>query len=234
MYPLTEDFPKPLLKVGEKTILDWIVQDIANIEEIQDIVLVSNHRFISFFEEWRELCGINNRISIVDDGSTHNDNKLGAVKDISLVIDKLRVRDDLLVVAGDNLLDFSLKEFVSYFNNIQKTCVMRYEEPQMSKLKKTGVASVDAHDKLIEMQEKPRIPKSHWAIPPFYIYEKSDLSKISMALEEGCPADAPGYFLSWFCEQADVYAMHMTGRRYDIGSIEGYKEICTTSQIFFV
>ena len=225
MYPLTQNFPKPLLKVLDKTIIDWLIEDIESSGDIEKYVVVSNHKFIQYFVQWKSQSKFKNKIHILDDGSTDNDNRLGAVKDIVYAIDELNLNDDIMVIAGDNLLDFSLKCFIDYFNSTKNTSVMRFFEEDINKLKKTGVASIDVNDRIIKMAEKPDKPESNWAVPPFYIYAKKDIEKIAMGIAEGCPTDAPGNFIAWLCTKTDVYAMKMPGNRYDIGSIEGYRYI---------
>ena len=122
LYPLTENFPKPLLKVQGKTILDWLVDDIENCHIINEYVIISNHKFVNHFEEWaKEKCKIiPTKITIIDDGTTSNENRLGAVADISYAINKLDVEEDLMVIAGDNVLDFSLEKFINYFKSKEK------------------------------------------------------------------------------------------------------------------
>ncbi|MBO5162622.1 MAG: NTP transferase domain-containing protein, partial [Lachnospiraceae bacterium] len=107
LYPLTENFPKPLLPVGGKPILNWLLDDIDILPEIDGHVIISNHKFISYFTKWKEEQNLKNPITILDDGSLDNDHRLGAVRDIQFAIETLKLEDDLLVIAGDNVLDFS-------------------------------------------------------------------------------------------------------------------------------
>lgn len=228
MYPLTENFPKPLLEISGKTIVDWLIEDLEKTGEISEYIIISNHKFIDKFNSWQEASPIKERITVLDDGSTDNDNRLGAVKDILFAVESCRVDDDIIVLAGDNLLDFSLNSFVDYFNQVKATCVMRYFEESEEKLKKTGVATVDDKSLIVKMVEKPEIPESNWAIPPFYIYKREDLPNIKRGIEGGCSTDAPGGFIAWLAGQTAVYAMEMPGKRYDIGSIEGYEKMKDT------
>lgn len=225
MYPLTENFPKPLLEVKDKPIIDWLIDDLEKTGEISGYVVISNHKFIDKFDKWKTTSELSDKICVIDDGSTENDNRLGAVKDILFAIEECNIDDDMIVLAGDNLLDFSLSTFVNFFKSVKKSCVMRYFESNVDKLKKTGVATVDENGLITKMVEKPAEPESNWAIPPFYAYSRGDISKIALGIEQGCPTDAPGSFISWLCSQTQVYAMEMPGKRYDIGSIEGYEEI---------
>ncbi len=226
MYPLTENFPKPLLEIKGKSILDWIVDDLATSGKIDRYVVISNHKFLSHFEKWvslKKFQGFN--MNLLDDGSTSNDNRLGAVKDIEFAIDELDLEDNLLVLAGDNVMDFSFNSFVDYFGEKKTTCIMRYRIPGLKGPCKFGVATIDENDKVLNMVEKPHIPESEWAVPPFYIYKKSDLGLFKEGIDGGCKTDAPGSFIEWLCKQTEVHAFEMPGQRFDVGSIEGYEKI---------
>ena len=229
LYPLTENFPKPLLKVQEKTILDWIIGDLDTAGLIDEYVVVSNHKFYDIFAEWAEGCAYSGKVTVLDDGTVDNEHRLGAVKDIAFAIEKCEITEPILVVAGDNLTDFSLKGFVEYYMEKGHTCIMRHFEPSVEKLRRTGVITIDEADKVLTMEEKPAEPKSNWAVPPFYAYSAEDLKLISEAVETGaCNVDAPGDFIAWLCKQSDVYAYLMPGKRYDIGNLASYEEICET------
>ena len=223
LYPLTENFPKPLLKVLDKTILDWLVDDIDTLGVVDEYVVITNGKFADFFRKWsKEKL---QTITVVDDGTTSNETRLGAVRDIQFAIDTLALDDDMLVIAGDNVLDFSLTKFISYAQSKKSSCIMRYFEPSIEKLKKTGVAEIDETDKIIRLTEKPIEPKSNWACPPFYYYTKEDAKLIKEGIKAGCGVDAPGSYMAWLCTKTSVYAMEMPGKRYDIGSLESYEKV---------
>lgn len=224
LYPLTENFPKPLLKVGDKTILDWLIDDIDGLGVVDEYVVISNHKFAHHFNEWAN--GKNQKITVVDDGTESNETRLGAVRDIQLAIDTLDVRDtDYLVIAGDNLLDFSLQTFLRYAQQKGTSCIMRFEEPSIEKLRKCGVVEVDADDKVVGMEEKPQEPRSHFVSPPFYYYTAEDAKLVKKGIEAGCGVDAPGSFIAWLSTQTTVHSMLMPGRRYDIGNLESYEQV---------
>lgn len=225
LYPLTENFPKPLLNINGKSILDWLLEDVDANVNVDEYIIVSNHKFIKHFEQWKQKCNLKHTVQILDDGSTENDNRLGAVKDILFAIEKLQIDDDLMVLAGDNVLDFSLKGFVDFFYDKSGTCVMRYFEQELQKLRRTGVAVINENEKIVSMEEKPQSPRSNWAIPPFYIYKREDLKAIRLGIEQGCNIDAPGSFIAWLCGKCDVYAYEMPGERYDIGNMESYEMV---------
>jgi len=221
LYPLTENFPKPLLKVLDKPIMDWLIDDLEEKGKIEEYYVVSNHKFIKNFEEWKDTKKA--KISIIDDGTMSNETRLGAVADIELAIEKFEIDDDLMVLAGDNVLDFSLSKFIQFFEEKKKTCVMRYYEEDLNKIKKSASLILDENDKVLEMIEKPAEPKSHFCCPAFYIYSRDDVKKVKEAIASGCKIDAPGSFISYLYSKSDVYAFQMPGRRYDIGNLESYE-----------
>lgn len=223
LYPLTENYPKPLLKVGEKTILDWLVDDIDSSKLVDEYVVISNHKFAHHFNNWAN--NKKQKITVVDDGTSTNETRLGAVKDIQYAIDELNLDDDMLVIAGDNVLDFSLTSFVNYAKNKNASCIMRYYEENEKKLLKCGVVTVDSDDKILEMTEKSPSPATNWCTPPFYYYTKNDAKLIGKGIESGCGVDAPGSYIAWLCKQTDVYAMEMPGKRFDIGNLESYEKV---------
>lgn len=223
LYPLTENFPKPLLKVGEKTILDWLVDDIDRAGLVDEYVVISNHKYAHHFDTWAATKP--QKITVVDDGTSTNETRLGAVKDIQFAIDKLCLDDELLVIAGDNVLDFSLTKFMYYAKEKNTTCVMRYYEADAKKLTKSGVVEIDENDKLLGMEEKPAQPKSPWCCPPFYFYTREDAKRIQAGIDAGCGTDAPGSYIAWLCKQTVVHAMEMPGKRYDVGNLQSYEQV---------
>lgn len=223
LYPLTENFPKPLLTVGDKTILDWLIDDIDSCKKVDEYVVISNHKFAHHFEKW--VAGKTQHITVVDDGTSDNESRLGAVCDIQFAIDKLKLDDDMLVIAGDNLLDFSLSEFIEYAIKKNSSCIMRYYEQSEAKLLKCGVVTIDEFDKVLDMTEKSPTPASHWCCPPFYYYTREDARLVKIGIESGCGTDAPGSYIAWLCKQTTVYAMEMPGNRYDIGNLESYEKV---------
>ncbi|MBQ8830413.1 MAG: nucleotidyltransferase family protein [Oscillospiraceae bacterium] len=223
LYPLTENFPKPLLKVGGKTILDWLIEDMDTAGAVDEYIVISNHKFADHFKQWAEEK--KQKITVVDDGTGTNESRLGAVKDIQFAVDVCHIDDDVLVVAGDNLLDFSLTKFIDYAKEKGSTCIMRYFEPSLQRLKKSGVVTVDDNDSVVKMAEKPDEPESNWCSPAFYYYTKEDLKLIAKGIEKGCGTDAPGSFAAWLCTQTRVHAMEMPGKRYDIGNLESYEMV---------
>ena len=226
LYPLTENFPKPLLRVGEKTILDWLLEDIDTAGAVDEYIVISNHRFAPRFEEW--AAGHRLPITVADDGTSTNETRLGAVCDIQFAIEQRKLDDDLLIIAGDNVLDFSLTRFIRYAREKGTSCVMRYYEADEKRLSKSGVAQIGENDLLLSLEEKPAAPKSPWCTPPFYFYKAEDARKIKDAIADGCGTDAPGSLVSWMCRHTPVHSMEMPGSRYDIGNLESYERVKAT------
>ena len=223
LYPLTENFPKPLLKVKDKAIIDWLIDDASNIKAINEFIIVSNHKYINHFEEWKKTR--KEKITIIDDGTISNETRLGAVADINLAIEKLKIDEDLLVMAGDNVLDFSIGKFIEYYKIKEKSCMMSYYEKDLNRIKKASNLSLDENNRIIKMVEKPEKPVSNLCGTAFYIYCKNDVSKVKEAINDGCSIDAPGSFISYLCKKTDVYAYMMPGSRYDIGNLESYEQV---------
>ena len=163
-------------------------------------------------------------ITIIDDGTETNETRLGAVRDLLLAIERCAINDDILVVAADNILDFSFRGFVEEFHKKGTSMIMCHHEPEIYKLQRTGVIEVDADMKVLQMQEKPEVPVSHWAVPPFYIYKKEDLPIIREALHHGCGFDAPGNLAHYMTDASILHAWPMPAGRFDIGSLDTYYE----------
>ena len=223
LYPLTLNFPKPLLEIGGKTILDWLIDDIDTSGLVDEYVVISNHKFACHFDTWAKKK--TQKITVLDDGTESNETRLGAVKDIQFAIEKLELDDDMLVIAGDNVLDFSLCRFIEYAKEKKSSCIMRYFEPDENRLHKCGVVEIDGSDKILSMVEKPAEPATHWCCPPFYFYTRDDAGLVKKGIESGCGTDAPGSYIAWLCGQTTVHAMEMPGSRFDIGNIESYENV---------
>lgn len=223
---LTKNFPKPLLKIGESSILERMLDDIDRIPEIDEHIVITNHKFAHHFEEWKSTVNYSKPITIVDDGTESNDTRLGAVCDLLFAMDKLGIDDDLLVVAADNLLFFSFQEFVDFAKAKDSSCIMCHEQPSIERLQRTGVVVIDDNQKVLNMEEKPQEPKSHWAVPPFYVYLKKDLDLVRHSVENGCGKDAPGNLAHYMVDNTTVHAWKMTAGRFDIGSLDTYYEAC--------
>ena len=223
---LTRNFPKPLLKIGRSTILGRMLDDIDRISDIDEHIIITNHKFAPIFDQWRQEQHYTKPITIVDDGTESNETRLGAVCDLLYAMEQLSLDDDLLVVAADNLLFFSFREFVDFAKSKATSCIMCHEQPSIERLQRTGVVEVDSQWRVLGMEEKPQEPKSHWAVPPFYIYLKKDLPLVRHAVADGCGKDAPGNLAHYMVEHTAMHAWPMSAGRFDIGSLDTYYEAC--------
>ena len=223
LYPLTENFPKPLLDVGGKAILNWLIDDLEDSADVDEYIVVSNHKFAQVFEKWAG--GRREKIRVVDDQTSTNDTRLGAVRDIQFAVEQCSLDSDLLIMAGDNLLSFSLGRFIDYWKQKGTSCVMRFYEPDEARLHSRGILEVDESDRVVSMEEKPAEPRSHWCCPPFYIYNRDDLRRLPEAIASGCGVDAPGSLVAWLCSRTPIHAWQMPGPRYDIGNLESYRAV---------
>ena len=348
LYPLTENFPKPLLAVGESTILDRLLDDIDTIPGIDEHIVVTNARFAPIFDRWAaeragrmpsdgpasaaadgsadgfsaeippvasvsgpaagktaeipsvasvsgpadgktaeipsvasvsgpadgktgeipsvasvsgpaagktaenpsvaSVSGLadgktaeipsvasdadgsdagraaRRPVRVLSDGTFTNETRLGAVRDLILALEAFGVDEDVLVVAADNILEFSLKGFVEEFRKRGTSMIMCHYESELKKLQRTGVIEVDGDMKVLQMQEKPEVPVSNWAVPPFYIYRREDLGLVRHSIENGCGADAPGNLARYLVSRTPIHAWPMPGPRFDIGSLDTYEQ----------
>jgi glucose-1-phosphate thymidylyltransferase len=225
LYPLTLDRPKALLEIADRPMLDYIFAEIETIDSIDEVYIVSNHKFVSHFTEWVETRKTSKKIKVLDDGTTSDETKLGAIGDIHYVIENEKINDDIMVLAGDNLFTFSLLDFYNYYKSINKDCICVQPLNNINELKRMGIALLDERNKVIDLEEKPQEPKSNIAVYATYIYKKETLPLFETYISSGNKPDAPGYFPSWLYKRQDVYAYVFEGECYDIGTHDSYSEV---------
>lgn len=230
LYPLTKDRPKPLLHIAGKAIIDYLLESILKVEEIDKLFVVTNAKFAQTFQTWADGVNFSEnqrsiRITIVNDGTMSNETRLGAIADIQFVIDEHQVNDDLLVVAGDNIFTFDFNDMVSLMKSVKGDVICGFEENDPEKLHRTGVIEMDANQSVIGFEEKPQLPRSNIACPAIYVYRKETLSLIKEYLDAGLNPDAPGHFIPWLINKVRVYVYVMKTEMYDIGNLESYKSV---------
>ena len=231
LYPLTKDRPKPLLAIGEKTILGYLVEQFLRIEELHNIYVVTNDRFYRHFARWAEeqqqKPGAESRqIKIVNDGTSSNETRLGAIADIRFVIETEHLQDDLLVTGGDNIFRFDLRDLVAAFDRERCDVVVAHHIDDMEKLRRSGVIKIDSAGNAIGFTEKPAEPESSLICPALYIYRKETLPDFKIYLEEENNDDAPGHFIPWLMSRKRVFAYQMRESYYDIGDLASYRAVC--------
>ena len=208
LRPLTDTIPKQLLPVGGRPMVDWILDRVVE-TSADEVHLVTNARFAPDFERWAE----GKDVHVHDDGTTSNEDRLGAIGDIAFV----GLDDDLLAIAGDNLFDYSLAEYESYWRAKGGSCVAVQDVGNLELAKKYGIVDVDEHDRIINFVEKPKRPPTTLCATATYLYRRDHAALVSTYLEEGNPPDQPGNFVAWLHKREPVYAYRFPGEWYDIG-----------------
>jgi len=230
LYPLTKDRPKPLLPVANKPIADYLLDSISKVKEIDQVFVVTNAKFSNSFEEWanahnrlKKYDGLD--ITVVNDKTTSNETRLGAIADIKFVIDEHGVDDDILIIAGDNIFTFDFNDMASMMRSLGHDVICGFVEDDPEKLHRTGVIEMDSDQRVIGFEEKPKNPKSNLACPAIYVYRKATLKLIKEYLNAGMNPDAPGHFIPWLVKKIPVYAYIMKEKMYDIGNLESYNRV---------
>ena len=226
LYPLTLHTPKALLPIGKKPIIDHIVEQMDTIAELDEIYVVTNDKFARDFQDWAKTAKSRVPITVLNDGTTDDANKRGAIGDISFVIEEMKIDDDLMVIAGDNFFTYSLREYVDYFHQKDRDCVCVKVWEDEKTLSQFGIALLDEAGKVLDIEEKPARPKSNTVVFAAYLYKKETVPMIATYLAEGNKPDAPGNFPAWLYQRKEVYAYTFDGECYDIGTPESYREVC--------
>ncbi len=225
LQPLTSNTPKPLLPIAGKSMMDRILAKTAPVGKIDAVHVVSNHKFFQNFVEWKKLRPDASRIFLVDDGTMTNDARLGAIRDMDLAIREGSIDDDLLVIAGDNLFDLDLAEFLK-FAGIRRdgVCVALYDVRSFEAAKKFGVVSIDGKNLVTDFEEKPQNPKSTLISTGIYFFPREKVANLREYVNsEGAKLDAPGYYIRWLSAKKIVYGFPFSEKWYDIGDLESYK-----------
>ncbi|PYV01060.1 MAG: nucleotidyltransferase family protein [Acidobacteria bacterium] len=226
MYPLTFDRPKALLPVAGKPILDYLLEGIRQVREVENVIVVTNHKFLGPFRDWQRRLPDRARVQILDDGTTCNEGRLGAVADIRFALAQGAVDSDLLVMGADNIFHFGFAKFVDFFHQTGTDCIAVHIQRDRSKLARTGVAEVDENWRVTRFEEKPREPRSIYACPPFYGLLRASLRLLGEYLDQGNNADAPGYFIEWLVRRNAVHAFFFDEPRHAIGDLDSYRDVC--------
>jgi glucose-1-phosphate thymidylyltransferase len=227
LYPLTLNQPKPLLSVGGKPMLEHVIDHLAPVPDLGEIFIVTNQKFVTHFTDWaakyrREKAKLD--FKIVNDGSTSDADKLGAIGDIHLVIFKENVQGDLIVIAADNLFDSSLAPFVDFCRQ-QKTSVLAvYDVGDLESIKKYNSITLDASGKITFFEEKPKNPTSTLTGIALYYFPAEVVQMVKTYIAEGNNPDQPGRLIQWLYPRVPVHTWTVPGRWFDIGSKETLAE----------
>ena len=222
LYPLTEDMPKPLLPIAGRPILDWIADKVDEVAEVEALHVVTNARFADALGRW--AAGRNGRLvpTVHDDGTTSNENRLGAIGDVAFVLECAGIGDDdVLVVAGDNLFDGSLAEYVAWWRGKPDGSAIAVRDcGDLELARQYAIVGVDANDRIVSFVEKPPDPPGTLASTATYVYRREHLPLVVRYLAEGNSPDAPGNFIAWLYRREPVYAFPLEGIWFDIGDHE--------------
>jgi len=232
LYPLTLNKAKPLLKVGGKPIIEWLFDNLTSVPALRTVYIVTNGKFANDFQNWADAYQDGHRrmkIKIVNDGSTSDDDKLGAIGDINLVLTRENLsNDDLLIIAGDNLFEQPLREFVNAAKSLPATVAV-HDVGNLEAMKKYGTVTTNSKGVIADFEEKPQKPKSTLASVALYYYSREVLSLFTTYLAAGNNPDQPGLFLQWLYTRKPVNTFEIKGRWLDIGS----KEMLETADKIF-
>jgi glucose-1-phosphate thymidylyltransferase len=220
LYPLTKNFPKPLLKIKGKPLVDEIVKKIQEIKEVDQILLVTNNKFYDFFIDWKNE---DNFIKIINDGVDEESKKRGAIGDLVFTLESEKIDEDILVIAGDAFFTFSLKEPYNLFKKSNKDLTVFQDLKDKDSAKDFGVAVI-SENKILDFQEKPLNPKSTICSVPIYFYRKETLKLIKEFDKKTSISDQPGLFLQDLYKRVPIYAYLAQGKWIDVGSKKSFEE----------
>ena len=227
LYPLTLNQPKPLLPVAGKPMMEHVLDNLMPIDEIEEIYVVTNAKFVGHFERWASEYQTGHKvrpIRIINDKSTDDSNKLGAIGDMSLVIDEAKLNDDIIVVGGDNLFSESLQTFGGYCAQRQAPVTGVYDVGDLNEIKKYNSIEIDENDRITYFEEKPAQPKSTLTGIALYYYPESVLALIKQYIAEGNNPDQPGRLVQWLYTRTPFYVWRIPGVWFDVGSKETLEE----------
>ena len=200
------------------------MEQINTISDIDEIIVISNSKFAKHFNKWAASAQSAIPMKVLDDGTADENSRLGAIGDISYVIDHEHIDDDVVIIAGDNLFTFPLAEYRRFFDEKDADCVCVQRIEDVEARRHIGIALLDGEGRVVDMEEKPQEPKSDCGVFATYMYKRGTVPLFKQYLDEGNNPDAPGFFASWLYKRKPVYAYVMNGKCYDIGTHEALKE----------
>lgn len=226
LYPLIKDEPKALLKINDKPLVNYILDKIEHISGLNEVVLVTNEKFYSIFQEWaQQQTAFPYKIKIVNDGTKTPEDRLGSIGDIEFALKKAEINDDVLVVGSDNLFDYNINEYIEFARKKSPSVsIGLYDVGDLKEATKFGVVALDADDRISSFEEKPEVPQSTLVAMCFYYLPKDSLGLVGDYLIESEKSDTAGDYIRWLHQKNVVYGFRFIGKWYDIGSIEAYEE----------
>ncbi len=222
LYPLTLNFPKALLPINCVPVINIIIRKLEIIADIDEIIIVTNKKFFMDFKNWQKEYRFKKKITIINDNTTSDEDKLGAVADLAFVIKKKRLSEDIIVVGADNLFDSKLGNFIKFCRSTRRICVGAFDFKKRSEVDKYGVVKLDKNKKIIDFKEKPRQPKSTLVAMCLYFFPKEKLGFIDRYLQSNKKTDAVGHYISWLIRKGEAYGYKFIGEWFDIGDKQQY------------
>jgi len=223
LYPLTEKTAKPLLPLVGRPIINRLLDQLNTIAELDHIYVVTNEKFAADFERWAADLQNAKPITVVNDGTTSDDDKLGAIGDMHFVIEKYGINEPLLIVGGDNAFTFDLAEFVRFFHE-HGSSVGLYKLDDLQAITRYNETVLDERGRITSFHEKPPDPKSNLFAICLYLYTAEDVQRVAEYLDNGNNPDAPGHYVAWLYKRSELYGVALPGTWYDIGDLDAYKE----------
>ncbi len=219
LYPMTKTTPKHLLEVGGRPMVEWVLDRLEPLDGLDGIYLVTNGKFAPAFQEWASAYE-GSRVTVLDDGTTSEDDRLGAIGDIAFVLDREAVEDDLVVVAGDNLFTGGIDGFVAEGRRRRAPVLAVYDVGDLELMRHYNTIELDDHGRITYFEEKPETATSTLAGIALYWYPRGALDLVRTYLREGNNPDQPGRLIEWFYTRTPVYAWQLPGEWHDIGTPE--------------
>jgi len=225
LYPLTKEYPKSLLEINNRPIINYIIDKITQIKDIDEIIVVTNSKFIGHFDSWHKNLRLDLKITLVDDLTKDNADRRGAIGDVYFAVEEKNIQDGLLVVGGDNLFDAGLADFIKFAKDKCCPAIGVYDIKDKLNASKYGIASIDAESRVVDFEEKPLEPKSTLAAMCLYYFPKNQLGLIKEYMQDATQKhDATGFYIDWLRKKTTVYGFVFSGNWYDIGDHKFYNK----------
>ncbi len=236
LYPLTRTRPKPLLPVAGKPVLEYVLDQLQKISGMDRVIIVTNHKFSNVFVDFIHQLDQQNRYAglnfiVIDDQTEDEIQRLGAIGDINFTLERVTIKDELLIVAGDNIFQDDLRDMVRTFTSSDCDVVAAYQLKDQKELKQHGILELDKYGWVTGFEEKPNTPRSTFVSPALYLLTPDTVHDIPRYIESGGMTDAPGYYIQWLIDQKSVRAHILNHQPYDIGTLNGYRHICDRFEV---
>ncbi len=225
LYPLTLNRPKALLPIKNKPLLNYLLDKINLIEEIDEVFIITNNKFYEFFLEWAKHLNFNKKLKVINDKTKTNEDRLGGLGDLKFVLDKEKIKENLIVLAGDILFDFNLEEIINFFKTKNKNTLGLYDIKDISKAGNFGILEINENNRITSFEEKPANPKSTLVSTAIYLYTKKELNNIEEYMKTDKPKEGLGYLVPYFMNSQEVYGYVLEGNWDDIGNKEVYEKL---------